>query len=115
MNGWGRTVAVTGVLAVAGLVGWPAVAETVHEELGTGQCPGGGCPSGMRSCGNSCVDVSRDRLNCGTCGRVCAGGQVCSGGQCLTSCQTGLTNCGGKCVNFAGDRLNCGSCGSGSR
>jgi endo-1,4-beta-D-glucanase Y len=30
-----------------------------------------------------CVDVSSDPANCGTCGKVCGGGQACSGGTCL--------------------------------
>jgi hypothetical protein len=33
-------------------------------------------------CGGSCVNVRRDPLNCGDCGRACASDEVCVAGDC---------------------------------
>jgi hypothetical protein len=41
-----------------------------------------GCPSPDVMCGSSCVDLTSDRYNCGTCSHTCPAGQACSGGQC---------------------------------
>ena len=42
-----------------------------------------GCPYGTIRCGDACVDPSRDELNCGGCGNVCAEGEVCSASLCF--------------------------------
>jgi len=41
------------------------------------------------TCGGECVDLSRDRNNCGSCGNVCSEGRDCRGGQCVapSSCK----------------------------
>ena len=52
------------------------------------------CPAGFAACGTRCVDSSRDRANCGGCGRSCAVGQSCSNGRC---CPKGRVFCDGRC------------------
>ena len=42
-----------------------------------------GCPYGTIRCDDACVDPSRDELNCGGCGSVCAEGEVCSASLCF--------------------------------
>lgn len=79
-------------------------------------------------CGAGCVDVKTDSANCGSCGRVCAGGTVCAAGTCQTpvSCSTGSvssictsdagvgTCCHGACgqIDTLNDPANCGVCGA---
>ena len=70
------------------------------------------CPSGQASCGGVCVSTSKDRDNCGVCGKSCASGEVCSRGACATSCGGGTTQCGDSCVELAVDPDNCGTCGN---
>lgn len=44
--------------------------------------PGGACPVGsIDRCGEACVSLENDPLNCGACGRDCRGG-ACSAGRC---------------------------------
>jgi len=69
------------------------------------------CPSGNTACGDSCVVVSRDPKNCGTCGNACPAGQVCTQGQCLLDCLGGATKCGDTCTDTKIDTQNCGACG----
>ncbi|CAN0878600.1 Stigma-specific STIG1-like protein 3 [Linum grandiflorum] len=52
---------------------------------------------GPHCCNRKCVDVAKDRANCGKCGRRCGYGQICYGG---------------KCVNPSFNRSNCGGCGN---
>lgn len=52
------------------------------------------CPAGYKTCGTRCIDTTRDRNNCGACGRVCATGQTCSNGNC---CRKGHVFCNGTC------------------
>ena len=33
--------------------------------------------------GDECIDLTRDRANCGACGRLCAEGSVCAAGVCV--------------------------------
>ncbi len=68
-------------------------------------CEGGicvACPAGTVRCGMNCVDLSTDRLNCGTCGNYCYDNEL-SGG---TTC------CSGSCTNLQADENNCGTCGN---
>lgn len=45
--------------------------------------PGGACPAeSIERCGEACLSLASDPLNCGACGRDCRGG-ACSGGRCL--------------------------------
>jgi hypothetical protein len=52
------------------------------------------CPTGYTQCGTQCIDTSRDRNNCGGCGRVCPSLQICSNGHC---CPKGYVYCDGTC------------------
>ncbi|CAN1811689.1 Stigma-specific STIG1-like protein 3 [Linum perenne] len=52
---------------------------------------------GPHCCNRKCVDVSKDRVNCGKCGKRCGYSEIC---------------CSGKCVNPSFNRSNCGGCGN---
>lgn len=67
------------------------------------------CSPGQTSCGGTCVDKSKDNLNCGGCGRICGGGSTCSMGQCV--CPSPTVLCGATCVLVASNNANCGICG----
>lgn len=43
---------------------------------------GGGCREGLAECSLKCVDLRRDPVNCGACGRRCGPGQICAAGTC---------------------------------
>ncbi|MBI4145691.1 hypothetical protein HY493_05835 [Candidatus Woesearchaeota archaeon] len=67
----------------------------------------GGCPAGTLQCGTSCVDTSRDTVNCGSCGNICPGTtDICSGGVCTPS---GAPNCddGKPCTRDYFDGISC--------
>jgi hypothetical protein len=53
--------------------------------------------SGGTTCGGTCVNLSTNNGNCGSCGNICSG---------LTA-----TCCGGGCTNLNKDTSNCGTCG----
>jgi len=40
------------------------------------------CPEPLRRCGNVCIDLNTDALNCGRCGNVCPT-RLCQGGRCV--------------------------------
>jgi hypothetical protein len=61
-------------------------------------------------CGGLCVDVTKDKANCGACGSACSATQTCSNSAC--SCGPGQSACGSACVNLSDNSLNCGACGS---
>ena len=46
------------------------------------------CADDRVPCGQRCLDVSADPLNCGGCGIPCAAGQSCGGGVC--QCPSGM-------------------------
>jgi hypothetical protein len=67
--------------------GWMITAEGVRfgfrwTAKGT-KVPCPSCNPGYTQCGNQCVDLLNDPLNCGTCGNVCLQGYFCSAGQCI--------------------------------
>lgn len=70
------------------------------------------CKGDSVVCGDGCVDLDSDNLNCGACGTPCTGGQVCSLGACASTCAPGLVACPGGCVDPATDRLHCGASGA---
>jgi glucosylceramidase len=72
---------------------------------GTAGTSGSSCIAGQTPCGDKCVDVTADPMNCGGCGIPCSTGQTCQGGTCL--CQSGML-CNGTCVSS--DASHCGSC-----
>jgi len=53
------------------------------------------CPADQAACGQVCVGVATDPMNCGGCGIPCAAGQICEGGACR--CLSG-TLCNGSCL-----------------
>jgi hypothetical protein len=67
------------------------------------------CPGGATACGLSCVDLTSDARNCGTCGHVCQARSTCTASAC--ACDTGLSDCSGVCVDEQTDLTNCGGCG----
>ncbi len=72
------------------------------------------CPAGETRCGDACVDLRTDVLNCGACGNACLNGSECVGGACApvtTTCPTGQTRCGEVCVDTTSSAANCSACG----
>ncbi|KAJ9136379.1 hypothetical protein P3X46_033464 [Hevea brasiliensis] len=51
--------------------------------------------AGPDCCKKQCVDVMKDKLNCGKCGKKCKYSEIC---------------CQGRCVNPSNDEKNCGKC-----
>ncbi|MFO0631177.1 MAG: hypothetical protein U0325_36900 [Polyangiales bacterium] len=69
------------------------------------------CPAPRSACGPTCVDLTLDPANCGTCGHACGSREVCVAGRCQLNCPTGQQQCGTACTDVATDRANCGGCG----
>jgi hypothetical protein len=65
---------------------------------------------------SQCVDLTSDKLNCGTCGNQCPapsnGSATCVASACGEQCNTGLTLCASQCVSTSSDPTNCGGCGT---
>ena len=57
-------------------------------------CRAKGSP-GPKCCKKKCVDLLRDRHNCGKCGKKCKYNRIC---------------CNGKCVNPSFNKKHCGGC-----
>ncbi len=68
------------------------------------------CSSPMMMCGERCVDLTNDTMNCGACGTSCPMGQSCVMGTC--ACLMGRVACAGICVDTQTDDRNCGACGT---
>lgn len=97
-----------------------------------------GCPNGFTRCGDDCVQLPSDDLNCGACGKPCVaptddadprwtcGPKVtpnhtdwkCGDSECKLQCEPGFADCN---TNFCGDGCeidllhdpaNCGKCGN---
>jgi len=75
----------------------------------SGRMLGGFAPS-------SCVDLSSNQANCGSCGTFCPPGAQCQSGTC--GCSAGQTQCAGGfaglglCVDLTSNGANCGTCGA---
>jgi hypothetical protein len=69
------------------------------------------CPSPSVRCGADCVDLQRDNLHCGACGRACDASRLCRGGMCVAPCPLGQLRCNDRCVPGLSDPANCGACG----
>ena len=69
---------------------------TSNVQCVSGNCSNGTCcGSGQTGCSGTCVDLTTNTLNCGTCGRSCSG-QAC---------------CAGTCADLNNSNSNCGTCG----
>jgi hypothetical protein len=53
------------------------------------------CPAGTTGCSGTCVDLTSDNGNCGTCGNACPSGKPCTYGRCCASPVGDPHNCGG--------------------
>jgi hypothetical protein len=71
----------------------------------------GSPPVPCTQCGSSCVDTMSDSKNCGSCGKVCGGGEQCSAGACKAACPINETSCNSECVDTLVDPRHCGGCG----
>ncbi len=72
------------------------------------------CLGSSTRCGDTCVSLDTDQLNCGTCGNACNPGLACTAGSCVptATCLGSSTRCGDTCVSLDTDQLNCGACGN---
>jgi hypothetical protein len=82
-----------------------------HTGAGGAPADGGGvcnvlCLTGRSCCGGACVNEQNDPMNCGQCGKGCAGATpLCSGGQCIAPpcdsppgpCALNALCCGSSC------------------
>jgi len=63
-----------------------------------------GCAASEEICGDTCTDVSYDRLNCGACGNACSTSQSCYSGKCSgSSSSSGST---GTCSTCRSNAVN---------
>ncbi|KAL5578775.1 hypothetical protein UlMin_011217 [Ulmus minor] len=84
----------TSLRGVSRLLASPRVDVSMKCDKYPRMCRVRGSP-GPDCCNKKCVNVSKDRFNCGKCGKRCKYSEIC---------------CKGKCVNPRSDRKNCGSC-----
>lgn len=70
------------------------------------------CDEGLTACGDQCVHLNTDLLNCGQCGAACFEG-TCNDGVCVAfqTCPPTTIDCSGTCVDPSSDPANCGGCG----
>lgn len=74
------------------------------------------CLGGSMQCGDVCVDLDSDQLNCGGCGIACGDTATCAAGTCqpvelpAPTCAAPLAMCGDACVDTDVDPNNCGGC-----
>jgi len=72
-----------------------ALALTLAAACGGDSELGTICVEDRTACGQVCLDVASDPLNCGGCGIPCSAEQSCQGGACV--CGSGLVDCNGSC------------------
>ncbi len=106
---------VAGAWAVALAVGACSVANAPKDAIPTdsfSQVPGAvpHCPEGTEVCEHACIDLKKNRLNCGACGQACSADKECVMSKCQTVCGGTSVLCGAKCVDVKDDPLNCGDC-----
>lgn len=85
-------------------------------DSGGGACDGGTCPGGLYCCAGGCVNLANDPLNCGTCGRTCAGSTpMCQSGTCAADACTPPCALGSVCCEVnRGGPLGAPSCYQGT-
>jgi len=66
---------------------------------------------GLDECGDLCVNLQSDSLNCGSCGFLCSASAICSNANCVTCPQT-FAACDGECIDPATSTDHCGGCGN---
>lgn len=82
--------------------------------------PAVACDAGLTRCGDTCVDTSSDRTNCGGCNRQCGTNPdrhffgACVESRCVSRCDVGWGDCDGTLTNGCESTLNrvaaCGGC-----
>jgi hypothetical protein len=72
------------VSGTGGALGANGVTCQTYLQCASGNCTNGlCCAAGQSGCGSSCLDLTTDNANCGTCGNPCAGGkETCTNGSC---------------------------------
>lgn len=82
--------------------------QTCANEIGSFTCT---CNDQIaKLCGNDCLDVTYDVLNCGDCDVVCPPNQGCFNGTCCPP--PANTLCDGMCTDTLTSKANCGACGN---
>jgi hypothetical protein len=86
------------VRGVAGVLGKPGKFKAVYRVFWSPPADGcevpTDCSQGRVLCAGRCTDLSSDRNNCGSCGRVCPNSEPCGDGKCgSTSCPGGPCSC----------------------
>jgi alpha-tubulin suppressor-like RCC1 family protein len=92
----------------------PDAAETYEEpDYGLPDIPelplDGSCVAGRTLCGSSCIDLTSDIDNCGSCDAQCAYGASCVTSACKCDA-AGQAACAGRCIDVQSDIYNCGAC-----
>ena len=101
---------------------WDDNCKNGKSDDGKDECPIKG--AGWKCCSTqkACKDTLTDKINCGTCGKVCdtRTADKCTGGKCVcgtgtSACADGLNCVGGKCVCISGNGSMCaGGCCDGT-
>jgi hypothetical protein len=78
--------------------------------------PNGGsvaCHAGQTCCSGTCIDLTSDDTNCGSCGHICLSGEHCQNGSC-NGCPSGQMQCPGvaMCISDT-DYICCSKSGLG--
>lgn len=70
------------------------------------------CPGQQIACGQICVDLAADDLNCGACGTMCPSGESCVQRACVpdVTCAAPMMACGADCVDVQTSEAHCGGC-----
>jgi hypothetical protein len=70
------------------------------------------CTSGYTKCSGTCVNLTSDSSNCGSCGHACPSGSYCFRSYCLNFCKLPYCDiCNGVQTDLRYSQSNCGSCG----
>jgi hypothetical protein len=75
------------LVSAAVLAALATIAASCAKSTQTSEEP---CQRGYALCGNTCVRLADDALNCGACGHACGIQEVCAAGACLQDCAKSL-------------------------